>query len=120
MDTTEKLNQINATSKLLQRGYNTQRAGGQITTAYCDVLPRIELREGMFVVQDGSGQAYAETYATAEEAVEAALLWFASCCLGYTVSSVDDADAADYVAIALGDRGAAWDRFRGFETVEAE
>lgn len=120
MNATQKIERINATAQLLSKGYNKINEYGQVNTCYCDVCPTIRFEDGKYLVNDSTGQADTEEFDTPEAAVESALLWFASCCLEYTVTDVEDEDAADFVAIALGDRGEAWDRFRGFETESAE
>ena len=127
MTTIEKITVINARSEELSGGYNACDKYGRVSTHNCDVLPTITARTadddseepGEWKVNDCTGNSFGEFYETPEEAVEAALCWFASCCLDYTVTASTDPAAADYVAVALGDTGAAWDRFRGFDP-EAE
>ena len=110
MTAAEKITAINATADRLAGGYQ-----GPAGTQYCDTLPTIREIGGKYEINDGTGQCSPEVYPSAEAAVEAALLWFASCMVGYTVTDLDDPRSADSIAVALGDRGSAWDRFRGFD-----
>lgn len=143
MKAIEAARRINQTAARLSGGYTVQTAHGQFTTAFCDTLPAIrKTKSGRFSINDTSGNGEREIYDTLSEAVVAAINWFASSFVGYTiergrktvttvvnswpeVTTHTETLAADrlakeeriwqvYFAVATGHSNA-WDRFRGFK-----